>query len=201
MKRGRRRWRSSQDALKVGDKVDHHRRHLRQITQLDDQSVQLQVADKVRIEIASAAIGGYQGQEPVVPEGRTIAHEQQSSLESPRHPGASSRTGVVPGHIYPPAAEDQARTRPQGRRPSRPARADRRRAAGSRPRRPWSACAKSWRRPARAGVDGNGPQPDRRSRSRACRRSRTRAFRQVGRPRSTRTFNRESGAAARTSSG
>jgi hypothetical protein len=28
--------------------------------------VQLQVADKVRIEIARSAIGGYQGQEPVV---------------------------------------------------------------------------------------------------------------------------------------
>ena len=30
--------------------------------------MQLQIADKVRIEVARAAIGGYQGQEPVVAE-------------------------------------------------------------------------------------------------------------------------------------
>ena len=28
--------------------------------------MQLQIADKVRIDVARAAIGGYQGQEPVV---------------------------------------------------------------------------------------------------------------------------------------
>jgi len=36
------------------------------VTRLGDQSVQLQIAEKVRIEVAKAAIGGYQGQEPVV---------------------------------------------------------------------------------------------------------------------------------------
>ena len=36
-----------------------------QITRLGEQSVQVQIADKVRIEVARAAIGGYQGQEPV----------------------------------------------------------------------------------------------------------------------------------------
>jgi len=30
--------------------------------------VQLQVADKVRVEVARSAIGGYQGQDPVVPD-------------------------------------------------------------------------------------------------------------------------------------
>jgi hypothetical protein len=30
--------------------------------------VQVQVADKVRVEIARQAIGGYQGQDPVVPD-------------------------------------------------------------------------------------------------------------------------------------
>ena len=39
-----------------------------QITRVNDKSVQVQIADKVRIEIARAAVGGYQGQEPVVPE-------------------------------------------------------------------------------------------------------------------------------------
>ena len=37
-----------------------------QITKLNDDTVQLQIADKVRIEVAKAAIGGYQGQPPVV---------------------------------------------------------------------------------------------------------------------------------------
>ena len=46
----------------------HDRRHLRPITRVNDNSVQLQIADKVRIEIARAAVGGYQGQEPVVQE-------------------------------------------------------------------------------------------------------------------------------------
>ena len=37
-----------------------------QITKLNEDTVQLQIADKVRIEVAKAAIGGYQGQPPVV---------------------------------------------------------------------------------------------------------------------------------------
>jgi preprotein translocase subunit YajC len=37
-----------------------------QITKLNEQTVQLQIADKVRIEVAKASIGGYQGQPPVV---------------------------------------------------------------------------------------------------------------------------------------
>jgi hypothetical protein len=36
------------------------------VTRLGEQSVQLQIADKVRIEVSKAAIGGYQGQPPVV---------------------------------------------------------------------------------------------------------------------------------------
>ena len=38
------------------------------IAKLGERSVHVQVADKVRIEISRAAVGGYQGQEPVVPE-------------------------------------------------------------------------------------------------------------------------------------
>jgi len=33
---------------------------------VDEQKVQLQIAEKVRIEVAKTAIGGYQGQPPVV---------------------------------------------------------------------------------------------------------------------------------------
>src|SRR5436190_19646528 len=53
-------------ALKVGDRVVTTGGIYGQVTRLNEQTVQLQVADKVRIEVAKAAIGGYQGQEPVV---------------------------------------------------------------------------------------------------------------------------------------
>jgi len=57
-----------QAALKVGDKVVTTGGIYGQITRVNDKSIQLQVADRVRIEIARASVGGYQGQEPVVPE-------------------------------------------------------------------------------------------------------------------------------------
>ena len=53
-------------SLKVGDKIITTGGIHGQITRLGEQSVQLQIADKVRVEVARAAIGGYQGQEPVV---------------------------------------------------------------------------------------------------------------------------------------
>ena len=56
-------------ALKVNDKVITTGGIYGSITRLSDQSVQLQVANNVRIEVSRAAIVGYQGQEPVVPEG------------------------------------------------------------------------------------------------------------------------------------
>jgi preprotein translocase subunit YajC len=59
-------------ALKVGDKVITTGGIYGQITKVTDQSIQIQIADKVRIEVARAAVGGYQGQEPVVPEAGTL---------------------------------------------------------------------------------------------------------------------------------
>ena len=56
-------------ALKVNDRVITSGGIYGSITRLSDQSVQLQVANNVRIEVSRAAIVGYQGQEPVVPEG------------------------------------------------------------------------------------------------------------------------------------
>ncbi len=56
-------------ALKVNDKVITTGGIYGSITRLSDQSFQLQVANNVRIEVSRAAIVGYQGQEPVVPEG------------------------------------------------------------------------------------------------------------------------------------
>jgi preprotein translocase subunit YajC len=57
-----------QSGLKVGDKIVTTGGIYGQITRVNDKSVQLQVADKVRIEIARASVGGYQGQDPVVSE-------------------------------------------------------------------------------------------------------------------------------------
>jgi len=54
------------DNLKVNDRVITTGGIYGQITRLDDQKVQIQVADKVRIDVSKAAIGGYQGQAPVV---------------------------------------------------------------------------------------------------------------------------------------
>ncbi len=54
------------DNLKVNDRIITTSGIYGQITRLSDQSVQLQIADKIRIEVARAAIGGYQGQPPVV---------------------------------------------------------------------------------------------------------------------------------------
>jgi preprotein translocase subunit YajC len=54
------------EALKVGDRVITTGGIYGQVTRLGEQSVQLQIADKLRIEVAKASIGGYQGQPPVV---------------------------------------------------------------------------------------------------------------------------------------
>ena len=68
MQRKQKKVQEFQDALKVGDKIVTTGGIFGQITRVNDKSVQLQVADKVRIEIARASVGGYQGQDPVVTE-------------------------------------------------------------------------------------------------------------------------------------
>jgi preprotein translocase subunit YajC len=66
MKRRQKKVQEFQEALKVGDKIVTTSGIYGQITRLNEKSVQVQIADKVRIEVARAAVGGYQGQEPVV---------------------------------------------------------------------------------------------------------------------------------------
>ena len=61
-----------QQSLKVGDKVITTSGIYGQVTRVSDKSVQLQIAERVRIEIARSAVGGYQGQDPVVPEGNNV---------------------------------------------------------------------------------------------------------------------------------
>ena len=51
--------------LKVGDRVITTGGIYGQVTKLGGETVQLQIADKLRIEVAKASIGGYQGQAPV----------------------------------------------------------------------------------------------------------------------------------------
>jgi preprotein translocase subunit YajC len=66
MKRKQQKVQQFLDALKVNDKVITTGGIYGQITRLGEQTVQIQIADKVRIEVSRAAIGGYQGQPPVV---------------------------------------------------------------------------------------------------------------------------------------
>lgn len=68
MRRRQKKIQEFQQALQVGDKVITTSGIYGQITKLTDASVQIQIAEKVRIEVARAAVGGYQGQEPVVKE-------------------------------------------------------------------------------------------------------------------------------------
>jgi preprotein translocase subunit YajC len=68
MKRRQKKVQEFQDALKSGDKIITTSGIYGQIVRVNEKSVQLQIADKVRIELAKAAVAGYQGQEPVVTE-------------------------------------------------------------------------------------------------------------------------------------
>jgi preprotein translocase subunit YajC len=68
MQKQRKKVQEFQTGLKVGDKIVTTGGIYGLITRVNDTSVQVQIADKVRIEIARAAVGGYQGQEPVVQE-------------------------------------------------------------------------------------------------------------------------------------
>ena len=54
------------DGLKVNDKIITTSGIFGQVMRLDEQSLQLQIADKVTIKVSRAAIGGIQGQPPVV---------------------------------------------------------------------------------------------------------------------------------------
>jgi preprotein translocase subunit YajC len=55
--------------LKEGDKVVTSGGMYGTITRLGEQALQLQIAERVRIDVSRNAIVGYQGQEPVAPEG------------------------------------------------------------------------------------------------------------------------------------
>ena len=58
-------------ALKVGDRVVTSGGLFGTITRLSEQAIQVQIADKVRVEVSKNAVVGYQGQEPVAPESQS----------------------------------------------------------------------------------------------------------------------------------
>jgi preprotein translocase subunit YajC len=55
-------------ALKVGDRVVTSGGLYGTVTRLDEKVLKLEIADKVRVDVARTAVVGYQGQEPVVTE-------------------------------------------------------------------------------------------------------------------------------------
>jgi preprotein translocase subunit YajC len=58
-------------ALKVGERVVTSGGLYGTITRVGDESIQIQVANNVRVEIARNAVVGYQGQEPIAPESKS----------------------------------------------------------------------------------------------------------------------------------
>ena len=66
MKRRQKKIQEFQDSLKVGDKVVTTGGIYGKITRVNDRTLQVEIADRVRIEMSRAAVAGYQGQEPVV---------------------------------------------------------------------------------------------------------------------------------------
>ena len=66
MKRKQQKVQEFLDSLKENDRVITTGGIYGQITRLNGDKVQLQIADKVRIDVSRAAIGGIQGQPPVV---------------------------------------------------------------------------------------------------------------------------------------
>jgi preprotein translocase subunit YajC len=71
MKRKQQKVQEFLSALKVGDRVVTSGGIYGSITRMSEQSIQIQIADKVRIEVSRNAVVGYQGQDPVVPEGQS----------------------------------------------------------------------------------------------------------------------------------
>ena len=67
MRRRQKKIQEFQSGLKVGDRVITTSGIYGVITKLDERAVQIQIADKVRIDVARAAVGGIQGEDPVVP--------------------------------------------------------------------------------------------------------------------------------------
>ena len=69
MKRRQHKVQEFQNNLKVGDKIVTTGGIYGKITRVTDKTLQVEVAERVRIEMSRAAVAGYQGQEPVADSG------------------------------------------------------------------------------------------------------------------------------------
>ena len=68
MKRRQKKIQEFQDNLQVGDKIVTTGGIYGKVTRVTDKTLQVEIADRVRVELSRAAVAGYQGQEPVVTE-------------------------------------------------------------------------------------------------------------------------------------
>ena len=68
MKRRQKKVEAFLGGLKVGDKVVTTGGLYGSVARLEEQTVQLQIAQNVRVEVSRAAVVGYQGQPPVASE-------------------------------------------------------------------------------------------------------------------------------------
>jgi preprotein translocase subunit YajC len=68
MKRRQKKVQTFLEALKVGDRIVTSSGIYGTISKIQDRSVKVKIADNVTIELSKAAIVGYQGQDPVVPD-------------------------------------------------------------------------------------------------------------------------------------
>ncbi len=69
MKRRQKKVEAFLDALKVGDKVVTTGGLYGSVARLETETVHLQIAQNVRVEVSRSAVVGYQGQPPVTAEG------------------------------------------------------------------------------------------------------------------------------------
>jgi preprotein translocase subunit YajC len=65
MKRRQKKIQEFQENLKVGDKIVTTGGMYGKITRVTDKTLQVEIADRVRIELSRAAVAGYQGQDLV----------------------------------------------------------------------------------------------------------------------------------------
>ncbi len=80
-------------ALKVGDRIVTSGGLFGTITRIGDASIQVQVANNVRVEMSRNAVVGYQGQEPVAPESLDGEHGVVQVAE-PRGAGGHGVVGM-----------------------------------------------------------------------------------------------------------
>jgi len=66
MKKRQKKIQEFQSSLSVGDRIVMTSGIYGQVTKLNEKTIQVQIAQNVKIEVARAAVGGRQGEEPVV---------------------------------------------------------------------------------------------------------------------------------------